>query len=82
LTNLRTRKAIPKPGWAVLAIQPGFGFIGLPYIWSNEECYLRMKFMDGYEVVKKVKMWPPTDPTGFSSRNTRSFPGGRVMEKY
>jgi len=25
---------------------------------------------DGYEVVKKVKMWPPTDPTGLSSRNT------------
>jgi hypothetical protein len=42
---------------------------------------LRTKFRDGYEVVKKVKMWPPTDPTGLSSRNTLSFPGGRVMEK-
>jgi hypothetical protein len=37
--------------------------------------------MDGYEVLKKVKMWPPADPTGLPSRNTLSFPGGRVMEK-
>jgi len=38
-------------------------------------------FRNGYEVVKKVKMWPPTDPTGLSSRITLSFPGGRVTEK-